>query len=181
MQWAFVLKIASWCGYRCHFETCESEPKCKTITMIFKSLVELRENRTGRNSNDSDVWGGPGPASRSTSWWLGLGSSTGWKSLRLAAVECFSTGIMDVVLKHNCLGQWQVENASQDLKQLSSTGPEHTSRDAIRASNLTCISPAQCSVHMSVEDSVRGWWSAGSIPLKAASWFSLSNDVVHCK
>lgn len=40
----------------------------------------------------------------------------------------------------SCLDQLQVEDVGRDLSQLSSTGPEHLSGDAIRASSLMCIS-----------------------------------------
>ena len=77
-------------------------------------------------------------------------SATGRKSLRLAALECFGTGTMEVVLKHVGTAAWASDrlNVSQDLSQLPGTGPEHASGDAIRASSLTCISPTQCSTHV---------------------------------
>lgn len=68
----------------------------------------------------------------------------------------------------SCLGQRQVEDVSQDLCQLSSTGPELTSRVAIRASSLKCSSPAQFSTHID-EGDCKGWWSAGNTLLMASS------------
>lgn len=79
-------------------------------------------------------------------------SATGQKSSWLSAVECFGTGMMEVVLKHMGTAAWVsdrfeisvsilVRCPAQDL----SMGPGMPSGPA---GGLTCINPAQCNTHI---------------------------------
>ncbi len=47
---------------------------------------------------------------------------------------------------HSCLGVGQVENVCEDPCKLLCKCPEHTSRNAVGASSLACVDPAQCCV-----------------------------------
>src|SRR4029434_3244986 len=104
-------------------------------------------------------------------------SATGRKSLRPAALECFGTGTMEVVLKHVGTAAWASDRLNISVKtsvscpaQALSTRPGMPSGPAaFRA--LVLLSAA----HTSVEESVRGWLSVVSAALMAASWLSLSN------
>lgn len=53
---------------------------------------------------------------------------------------------MNVVLKHIVMIAWARDRLEMSVR--TSSAVQHTSGDAIRASSLTCIGPAQCSTHV---------------------------------
>ena len=51
-------------------------------------------------------------------------SATGWKSLRLTAVDCFGTGLMVVILKHAGTAAWTSDRLNKSVQTpVSCTAP----------------------------------------------------------